>query len=140
MEIVLILILTVTTIAAAVTGMNAVNAVMGTAIAGATATMKAVVVAVSVLTIMTAAAEMISVRSHALNQGHLPLIKIMYAVVRNIRTITMTGSKKLRAVIRATGWLIKCAGITRTFYSHGLCSKCTDLAEPFLPLYFLFTS
>lgn len=102
MEAVLILILTATTIAAAGSGKTAVNAAVETATAGATMTAAAVAIitaeiaAMNARTTMTAVAEMISVRSHALNPGPLTSIKAMCAAVKNIKTIVMTDNKKIK--------------------------------------------
>lgn len=123
MEAVLILILTATTIAAAGSGKTAVNAVVETATAGATMTAAAVAIitaeiaAMNARTTMTAAAEMISVRSHALNPGPLTSIKAMCAAVKNIKTIVMTDNKN-QMPICFTNRLTegKCAGYTRTFF------------------------
>lgn len=95
-----VLILTVTAIVAAATEMSIVNVAVGAAIAGAT--MMTVVVAIittaeivvmNVLTIMTAAVEMISVRSLALSQDHFLLTKAMCVAAKNLKPITMIGSK-----------------------------------------------
>lgn len=83
------------------TGMNAANAAVETeiavvimkAVAAVIVAAEAEIAVMFVRTMMTVAAEMISVRSRALNQGHFPLTKAICAAVRNLKTI-MTADNK----------------------------------------------
>ena len=117
------------------TGMNAVNAAVETetavvimkAVAAVIVAAEAEIAVMFVRTMMTAAAEMISVRSLALSQGHFPLTKAICAAVRNLKTIMTADNKAVR-------WLIvkKCAGYpAHFFYNKPICEAYRRLVDKF---------